>query len=59
MEKFNELKALVAGLEDDAAKFFEKDNKAAGVRLRKGLQEIKTLAQDLRLSVSEKNKEDK
>jgi hypothetical protein len=59
MEKFNELKALVAGLEDDATKFFEKDNKAAGVRLRKGLQEIKTLAQDLRLSVSEKNKEDK
>jgi hypothetical protein len=59
MEKFNELKALVAGLEDDATKFFEKDNKAAGVRLRKGLQDIKTLAQDLRLSVSEKNKEDK
>jgi hypothetical protein len=59
MEKFNELKALVAGLEDDATKFFEKDNKAAGVRLRKGLQDIKTLAQELRLSVSEKNKEDK
>lgn len=59
MELFNELKALVAGLEDDATKFFEKDNKAAGVRLRKGLQDIKTLAQELRLSVSEKNKEDK
>jgi len=59
MEKFNELKALVAGLEDDATKFFEKDNKAAGVRLRKGLQDIKTLAQELRLSVSEKNKDNK
>lgn len=56
MEKFNELKALVASLEEDAAKFYEKENKAAGVRLRKGLQEIKTLAQDLRLDVSGKNK---
>ena len=59
MEKFNELKALVAGLEEDATKFFEKDNKAAGVRLRKGLQDVKSLAQDLRLDVSEKNNTDK
>jgi len=56
MEKFNELKALVAGLEEDATKFFEKDNKAAGVRLRKGLQDIKALAQEIRLEVSNKNK---
>lgn len=56
MEKFNELKMLVANLEEDATKFYEKDNKAAGVRLRKGLQDIKTLAQALRLDVSEKNK---
>jgi len=57
MEKFNELKMLVANLEEDATKFYEKDNKAAGVRLRKGLQDIKTLAQALRLDVSEKNKQ--
>lgn len=56
MEKFNELKMLVANLEEDATKFYEKDNKAAGVRLRKGLQDIKALAQALRLDVSEKNK---
>lgn len=56
MEKFNELKALVASLEEDATKFYTKDNKAAGVRLRKGLQEIKTIAQALRFDVSEKNK---
>jgi hypothetical protein len=59
MEKFNELKALVAGLEDDATKFFEKENKAAGVRLRKGLQDVKSLAQALRLEVSDKKKTDK
>ena len=58
MEKFNELKALVASLEEDATKFYEKENKAAGVRLRKGLQEIKSMAQALRLDVSDKNKKD-
>lgn len=59
MEKFEELKALVASIEEDAAKFYEKGNKAAGVRLRKGLQEIRTLSQTLRQDVSAKNKEAK
>ena len=59
MENFNELKTLITSLEDDATKFYEKDNKAAGVRLRKGLQEIKTLAQTLRIEVSNRNKEAK
>ena len=56
MEQFNELKTLIVYLEEDAIKFYEKENKAAGVRLRKGLQEIKSIAQGLRLDVSEKNK---
>ena len=56
MELFNELKALVAGLEEDATKFYEKNNKAAGVRLRKGLQDLKSKAQALRVDVSDKNK---
>jgi hypothetical protein len=59
MDKFNELKEIVAGLEEDASKFYEKNNKAAGVRLRKGLQEIRTLSQSLRQDVSAKNKESK
>lgn len=54
MEKYNELKLIFVALEEDATKFYEKNNKAAGVRLRKGLQNIKTLAQELRLDVSEK-----
>jgi hypothetical protein len=58
MENFNELKTLIASLEEDAIKFYEKDNKAAGVRLRKGLQEIKTSAQALRIEVSNKNKKE-
>jgi hypothetical protein len=56
MEKFEELKTLIASIEDDATKFYEKGNKAAGVRLRKGLQEIRTLSQTLRQDVSSKNK---
>ena len=56
MEKFNELKALVANMEEDVTKFYEKDNKAAGVRVRKTLQEIKGLAQTMRVEVSDKNK---
>lgn len=59
MDKFNELKAIVAGLEEEATKFYEKNNKAAGVRLRKGLQDIKTLSQALRQDVSAKNNEGK
>ena len=56
MENFNELKALVANMEEDVTKFYDKDNKAAGVRVRKTLQEIKGLAQTMRVEVSDKNK---
>jgi hypothetical protein len=59
MNEFNELKGLVTSLEEDATKFYDKGNKAAGVRLRKGLQDIKALAQFLRQDVSSKNKETK
>jgi hypothetical protein len=59
MENFNELKETLLALEEDATKFYDKSNKAAGVRLRKGLQDIKSLAQAIRLDVSVKNKETK
>lgn len=53
IEKFNELKNLLNGLEGDADKFFNKGNNAAGTRVRKGLQELKNLSQDLRLKIQE------
>jgi len=56
MEKFEELKALVAGLEEDATKFDQKGNKAAGTRLRKGCQDVKNLCQAIRVEVSERKK---
>ncbi|MEC3881803.1 histone H1 [Parapedobacter sp. 10938] len=52
MEKFNELKSLVASIEEDAVKFFEKGNSAAGTRVRTGLQKVKTLAQEIRNAVT-------
>jgi len=56
METFLELKNLILSLENDANKFFEKENKSAGTRLRKGMQEVKALAQTLRVNVSDAKK---
>ncbi|RVU00078.1 histone H1 [Mucilaginibacter limnophilus] len=57
MKKFDEVKELVSSLEVDADKFYNKGNSAAGTRLRKGLQDLKNLAQSIRLEVQEtKNK---
>lgn len=59
MQKFNDLKSLLEGLEGDADKFFNKGNSAAGTRVRKGLQELKNLSQDLRLKIQEKKNAEK
>jgi len=56
METFNELKRLIESIEEDSVKFYEKGTKAAGVRVRKGLQEIKKVAQELRLDIASRNK---
>lgn len=53
MEKFNEIKELVAELEADVEKFYKKGNKSAAVRIRKAMQDIKNLAQELRVHVQE------
>ena len=57
MEKYNELLNLVEQVKNDAEKFFNKGNKAAGTRLRKSMQEIKRLAQEVRIQVSEIKKD--
>lgn len=59
MNRFDELKNLVMSLEADFTKFYEKDNQTAGTRVRKGMQDLKALAQDIRGQVQEvKNKEE-
>ena len=57
MKLFNELKDLVGTIEADAEKFYNAGNKAAGTRVRTGMQALKNLAQEIRKEVQEiKNK---
>ena len=53
MNKYYQLKDLVASAEADAQKFYEVGNAAAGTRVRKAMQEIKTLAQEIRTEITE------
>jgi hypothetical protein len=58
MKKFEELKNLIAQIEVDAEKFYSKGNSAAGTRVRKGMQDLKNIAQSIRAEVQElKNKD--
>ena len=50
---FGALKDLVAGMEDDFGKFYDKGNKAAGTRIRKSMQDLKKMAQDIRSDVQD------
>ena len=57
MEKFEQIKALIESAQGDVEKFFDKGNGSAGTRVRQAMQELKKLAQELRLEVQEfKNK---
>ena len=55
-ELLEQLQTTLDSIQEDAQKFNEKGNKAAGTRVRKGMQAIKALAQDVRIHVSETNK---
>lgn len=50
-KRFNDLVTLVQSYEDDFQKFYVKGNKAAGVRVRKGMNELKKRAQEIRVEV--------
>ncbi len=52
LETYEQLKQLVGSLEDDVRKAAG-GNKAAGTRVRKSLQEVKNVAQNLRVKVLE------
>lgn len=53
MENFEVLKSLVLAIETDVKKFHEKGNNAAGGRVRKAMQELKKLAQTIRVEIQE------
>ena len=57
MSRFSELQSIVNDMEGDFQKFYDKGNQAAGTRVRKGMQDMKNLAQEIRLEVQDiKNK---
>ena len=51
MSRFSEVQSLINDLEGDFDKFYDKGNQAAGTRVRKGMQDLKNLAQDIRVDV--------
>lgn len=53
----NQINEAIESIQDDVVKFDEKGNKAAGTRVRKAMQTIKGAAQDVRVYVSNKNKQ--
>ena len=56
--RYEELVELVKSLEKDFDRFYTKDNHAAGTRIRHGMQELKSLAQDIRVSVQDEKKKE-
>ena len=54
MKRFEELRDMVMNAEGDFAKFYDKGNKAAGTRVRKTMQDLKNIAQDIRKEVQAK-----
>ena len=52
MQEFQELKRIVEEAEDDVAKALG-GNKAAGTRVRKAMQDVKTAAQEVRKKILE------
>jgi riboflavin biosynthesis pyrimidine reductase len=56
MENYEVLKSLINSIDGDIKKFTEKGNKAAGSRIRKSMQEVKALAQAIRVEIQESKK---
>lgn len=54
MNHFEKLQAILSDAENDFAAFYGKGNKAAGTRVRKAMQELKNLAQEVRQDVTAK-----
>lgn len=48
MKRYDELMEMMSGMQKDFEKFYEKENKTAGIRLRKGMQDLRKLAKDIR-----------
>lgn len=56
---FNKLKDLITALEDDFEKSYDKHNAAAGTRVRKGMQDLKNMAAEIRKEVQDQKNSSK
>lgn len=56
MDKYNELEQFVLAIKKDLEKFHNRGNKTAGLRVRKTLQDIKAISQEIRVEISAKRK---
>lgn len=54
MEKFSKVKEVINAVQADVEKFYNGGNAAAGTRVRKAMQDLKGLAQEIRAEVTEK-----
>lgn len=52
--KFEALKEIIQNIEVDVKKFNDQNNKSAGLRVRKAMQEAKVIAQDIRKHILDK-----
>ncbi|MBO9675744.1 histone H1 [Pedobacter vanadiisoli] len=54
MDKFKKVQDLISSVEVDVTKFYEGGNAAAGTRVRKAMQDLKVLAQEIRAEITDK-----
>ncbi|XWN35344.1 MAG: histone H1 [Roseivirga sp.] len=59
MNQYKKIYNHIISLEEDFEKFYDKGNKAAGTRVRKGMQDLKNLAQEIRIEVQNMKTTDK
>lgn len=57
MKLYETMKKQMLDLEDDVIKFYSKNNKAAGTRIRKEMQLLKKDAQEIRMLIQQAKKE--
>ena len=57
MEIIEKITELVDEIKMDSNKFYQKQNKSAGIRARKSAQELKQVLQELRIDILSKSKE--
>ena len=53
MDRYNQLAALLESLKEDFDRFYDKGNKAAGTRVRKGMLDLRNMAQEIRVEVQD------